>query len=456
MHWTSGAVLVMSMVASAVPVHSQDIAVRLDSTMRVAEREGFSGVVRVEQNGVTLLEKGYGLANRAARIPFTAATVVQIGSNTKDFTAVAVLQLVESHRLSLEDTLGKFFHGAPADKRAITVRQLMNHRAGFPSGIGGDFEPIGRAAFIDSAMKTRLLFAPGSRESYSNTGFSVLAAIIEHVTGKTYDAYVHDAILAPLGLRRTGFLLPAFRSDEQAHGYLANGTDNGTMLAKPHAPDGPWWNLRGNGGMLSTVGDMHRFYAALLEGTTLMTPATRALRFDPAEPIGLAGSDGVSFFLYERFPRKHIEIIIASTNAASKAPKVRREIGRVLGLPDAGDRPDNVARRPGGKPAPVAMTAVLEDMVQAINSGDTVRLRQIIVAHFAADAGSPPVNERLKRIGGLHEMLGHLTLERVEQFDDGPLEMTLRSAQEGLVVVAVLADRAEPYTIHGLQVRVGG
>ncbi len=424
--------------------------------MRVAERDGFSGVVRVEQRGVTLLEKGYGLANRERHIAFTPATIVQIGSSTKDFTAVAVLQLVEAHRLSLDDTLGKFFRSSPTDKRAITVRQLMNHRAGFPTGIGGDFEPIGRAAFIDSAMKTRLLFAPGSRESYSNTGFSVLAAIIEQVTGKTYDAYVHDAILAPPGLRRTGFLLPGFRPNEQAHGYLAKGTDNGTMLAKPHAPDGPWWNLRGNGGMLSTVGDMHRFYVALLEGTTLMTPATRALRFDPAEPIGLAGSDGVSFFLYERFPRLRTEIIIASTNAEAKAPKIRRELGRVLGLPDPGDRPDAVARRAGGRPAPAAITTVFGDLVKAINADDTLRLRQIIVAHFASDADAPPVDERLKRIGGLHALLGNLTLERVEQFDEGPLEMTLRSAQEGLVVVAVQADRGEPYTIHGLQVRVGG
>lgn len=74
------------------------------------------------------------------------------------------------------------------------------------------------------------------------------------------------------------------------------------MLSKPHGSDGPWWNLRGNGGMLSTVADMHAFYKALFETDKLLKPATRALRFDPNEPVALAGSDLVNFFIYERDP----------------------------------------------------------------------------------------------------------------------------------------------------------
>src|SRR4030081_881607 len=92
---------------------AQTLSARLDSAMRAAAARGFSGVVRVERNGGLLLEKGYGLANRAQKIPFTPATVVQIGSNTKDFTAVAILQLQRAGRLSLNDTLGKYFSSAP-------------------------------------------------------------------------------------------------------------------------------------------------------------------------------------------------------------------------------------------------------------------------------------------------------------------------------------------------------
>ena len=435
---------------------AQEMSARLDSAMRGAERNGFSGVVRVERGGTTLLEKGYGKANRAAQIPFSASTIVQIGSNTKDFTAVAILQLVEAEKIRLTDSLGKYVARAPADKRNITIAQLLNHRAGFPLGIGGDFDVMSCAQLVDSAMRTTLLFTPGARESYSNTGFSILAAIIEQVTGTTYDVYVRDAILAPLGLHRTGFLLPGFSVSELAHGYLPSGTDQGTMLAKPHATDGPYWNLRGNGGMLSTVADMHAFYNALLTSNKLLRPATRALRFHPDEPIGLAGSDGVNFFLYDRFPMMGVEIIIASTNAAMKAPLIRRELGRLLGLPDPDGGDTELAQRPGGKTAQAPIATVIAGLVTSINAQDMAALRTFIAAHFASDAGAPSLEDRVQRIGGMHDGLGTLAVERVDVFDDGTVEARLTSALQGTVVLLANMDNTAPYLIHGLRVRVGG
>jgi len=404
-----------------------------------------------------LLDKGYGWANRASRIPFTRETVVQIGSNTKDFTAVAILQLQAAGKLSMGDSLGKYFPSAPADKKGITIRQLMNHRAGFPLGIGGDFEAFNRSILVDSAMHTPLLFAPGSRESYSNTGFSLLAAIIEQVTGKTYDVYVRDAITAPLGMRRTGFLLPKFQLKELAHGYQPKGSDAGTMLEKPHAADGPYWNLRGNGGMLSTAGEMHAFYKALFEGDKLLTRAARGDRFSPDEPVGLAGSDGVNFFLYDRFPRMRSEIIIASTNAAMKAPVIRRELGKVLGLPSPeGEPSESIAERAGEKPVPAAMASLLTDLIKSINSGDLAALRAFITSHFASGPGSPTVDERVQRISGLHENLGDITIEKIETFDQGPVEMRLKSSVQGAAVLKVNINGAEPYRIQGLQILIGG
>lgn len=425
--------------------------------MRVAERKGFSGVVRIEKDGALVLDKGYGMANRAKKIPFSPATVVQIGSNTKDFTAVAILQLQQARRLSMNDSVGKYFPNVPVDKRGITIRQLMNHRAGFPLGIGGDFEAIGRAALIERAMKTPLLFEPGARESYSNTGFSLLAAIIEQVSGKPYDTYVRDAILAPIGLTRTGFHLPGFKADDLAHGYQAGGSDAGTMLAKPHAPDGPYWNLRGNGGMLSTTADMHAFYKALFEGEKLLPSAARNGRFNPDEPIGLAGSDGVNFFLYDRFPGMRTEIIIASTNAAMKAPPIRRELGKVLGLPNPDDGPDEqVARRPGGVPASAGIARVLTQLIETINTGDKTALRSFIADHFASPPGSPTLEERLERFGRLHENLGALTMDSAEMFSDGPVELRVMSAVQGKLLMRVTIDRAAPHRIEGIQLILGG
>jgi hypothetical protein len=187
-----------------------------------------------------------------------------------------------------------------------------------------------------------------------------------------------------------------------------------------------------------------------------MTAATRARRFNPDEPIGLAGSDGVNFFLYERFPRMKTEVIIASTSVTSKAPAIRRELGKVLGLPADGGPAESVARRPGGKPASTEITALLRDFIAVENTGDSTRIRPFIAEHFASDPDSPTLDERVTRFSTLHETIGALSIDRIEAFDDGSVELTLTSQLQGLVVMRVNADTQMPWRIHGIQVRVGG
>src|SRR5215208_1906493 len=102
--------LAVQLLATAAPCQSTDpIAARLDSALRSLEAKGFSGLIRIEKDGATILRKGYGLANREERRAFDPSTVVQIGSNTKDFTMVALLQLQERGRIDLRDSLAKFF-----------------------------------------------------------------------------------------------------------------------------------------------------------------------------------------------------------------------------------------------------------------------------------------------------------------------------------------------------------
>ena len=430
---------------------------RIDSALRALQPGGFSGVVRVERDGQPILAKGYGLANREAGIPFTPNTVVQIGSNTKDFTNVALLQLYEKGRLSFTDSIGKYFRHVPDDKRGITLNQLVHHTAGFPIGLGEDFDRITRAGLIHAAMTRPLLFTPGSREQYSNTGYSLLAAIVEQVSGLSYDRYVERNILKPLGLKDTGFLLPKFDARRLAHGYRG-GVDQGTITAKPHAADGPYWNLRGNGGMLSTLGDMQKFYRSLFEGSELLKPATAQIRFPRDQPIGLAGSDLVFFFLYERDPIAHVEFFIATNSAEVPDRQVRTAIAEVLGLPtgNAVRVVQDAGPRKNAKAPTEAVATMLHAFLAAVNSGDSTQIHRFIGDNFEIAAGSNPIEARVQRMVGMHGNLGDLKFSGLDQLEPNTVEMSVISEKQGAVTMRLSLNGGSPARIIGVQVMVGG
>lgn len=453
----------MALALRAVPTHAlpgdtvaTDVGIRLDSVLRSAAQRGFSGVVRVERGGTLLLRKGYGLADRERRIPFTDATVVQIGSNTKDFTLTALLRLQQRGRLSLRDSLGRYFPAAPPDKRAITLQQIVDHRGGFPIGIGGDFEPLSRAQFLERVLATPLRAQPGTREIYSNTGYAILAAVIEQVTGKSYDAYVRDDLLVPLGLESTGYLLPRFDPSRIAHGY-DRGRDEGNVLLKPHATDGPYWNLRGNGGMVSTVEDMHAFYRALFDGERLLPMAARGGRFDPTQPIGLAGSDLVHYFLFERLPGGGLEIIIATNSAEAPAPMIRNLIAPILGLPSMADRGNDTpaAPPPGAREPSPAVASLIRELFAAVNVADSAALVRVVSERFE-QADGPPVEQRVARFQQMHGRLGTLTPRAMWLDADGAVNVSATTANEGAATFVFAVSPSAPPKIRSMRVAVGG
>jgi hypothetical protein len=150
------------------------------------------------------------------------------------------------------------------------------------------------------------------------------------VSGISYDEYVRDNILKPLDLHETGLLLPQFDPKRVAHGYR-DGQDAGTFLERPHAPDGPYWNLRGNGGMLSTVSDMYRFYRALMADGPLLKPATRDIFYHPDRGSVLAGSDLTFFFFYSRHPVLGVDAILVSNSTDLPAARARDELDAAVG-----------------------------------------------------------------------------------------------------------------------------
>jgi CubicO group peptidase (beta-lactamase class C family) len=172
-------------------------------------------------------------------------------------------------RLSVNDRLSKYFATAPPDKADITLDQLLTHTAGLKDEFGGDYERLTREDFIAAVMQSKLLTRPGTRHRYSNAGYSLLAVVVERASGEPYEAYLRKHLWLPAGMEQTGYRFPKWRSKQVAHGYQGD-RDWGTPLDKNWAPDGPYWNLYGNGGVLSTVWDLWRWHKAL-EGDTILS-----------------------------------------------------------------------------------------------------------------------------------------------------------------------------------------
>lgn len=296
-----------------------DVVAGIDEILERASRDGSGFAVVIEIGDELVLEKGYGLAIRDGHVPFTPDTVAQVGSLTKQFTATALLDLVEKGRVELDAPVSRYIPEIPATAAAITPRQLLTHSSGLPEYCGPDFEAIGRSEFVRRCLAMPLAFKPGTRTAYSNVGYSAIALIIETASGRPYADYLRDEILKPAGLLDTGYFLSNHESTDLAHGYL-DGQDRGNIRDRISALDGDWWNLKGNGGMQASATDMYRWYRALNEPGTL-SPRLRQWLTAPhtdwndgvAEGFGWffrsedgsavdqmshAGSDGVFFSYY--------------------------------------------------------------------------------------------------------------------------------------------------------------
>ena len=228
---------------------------------------GFSGVILARYRGDIVLHEAAGFANKGQKILNTVDTVFDIGSITKQFTSALILSLQEAELLNVKDTLKAHFANIPQDKADITIHQLLTHTAGFEHCFGPDKEAVGRDEFIESAWTYPLEFASGSKFKYSNVGYSIATAIAEIVTGQSYDAALKKYILEPAILNETGYLLPGWTNHTLAIGYR-----NGRRLEEMStwADDGPYWNLRGNGGLLTTTSDLLKWHD-VLSGESVLT-----------------------------------------------------------------------------------------------------------------------------------------------------------------------------------------
>lgn len=448
----SAVLLTVPLALSAQSVVVTADARAVDSILTAEVVRGFGGVIRVYRRGDLLLSKGYGVARRAPDRPFTPETVVQIGSNTKDLTAVAILQLLERGRLALTDTLGRFLPEAPVDKRGITIRQLLHHRAGFGPGFPPDSQLITRDDFVRRAMTQPLSFPPGEREQYSNIGYSLLAWIVETVTSSSYDDYVDANILQPLGLRNFGYHRPRFADERVAVGQR-DGVQIRSLLEFPHPDDGPSWTLRGNGGMLATLEDVAAFYRALFGSDRLLRPATRDLLFDPSAAIVLAGSDRVSYFAYRREPQHGLEILIATNSTAVPVPAVMPRIAAALGV--GGGLKAATATGPSSASIPeTPLGRTVRAYFAMLNKADSAEAHAFFTERFVPDANAPPTTARVERARQMAANFGTVTPSSYRENAAGEVVVEAHT-REGRAVFEFVIEIAAPYRIRRLGILVG-
>jgi D-alanyl-D-alanine carboxypeptidase len=195
------------------------------------EAGNFSGVVLVAKDGRPIFRKAFGLADREWNVAATPETRFRLGSITKQFTAAAILQLAEQGKLSLDDPISKYYPDAPASWAAITLKHLLTHTSGIPSytAISGFFRQSARTdrtpeEIIALTRDKPLEFKPGEKFAYDNTGYILLGYVIEKVSGQTYQAYLANHLLMPLGLKNTGYDVSETILPLRAAGYSLSAT----------------------------------------------------------------------------------------------------------------------------------------------------------------------------------------------------------------------------------------
>ncbi|MFC6390804.1 serine hydrolase [Methylorubrum zatmanii] len=275
------AALAVSLAVS--PARSEDQAYAEKAEALVApyvEAGLFSGVILVAEDGKPIFRRAYGPANREWDIPNTPQTHFRIGSLTKAFTAAAVLTLAEAGRLGLDDPLRRWVPSVPPAWEGVSLRHLLQHRSGIINftALPNYFDQIARtdhtpAQIVALTAGEPLLFAPGTRFEYSNTNYVLLGMAIEAASGQSYEPYLRDKILAPLGLKETGYDDLTVILPRRAAGYRRGRSQ--WRNAAPMAASAAY----AAGALYSTVDDLLAWDNALT-GPRLLSEASRAAMFD--------------------------------------------------------------------------------------------------------------------------------------------------------------------------------
>jgi CubicO group peptidase (beta-lactamase class C family) len=309
---------------------------------RLHGRGQFDGSVLVARAGAIIYRAGFGCANESTREPFEPSTVSSLASVSKQFTAMAVMMLAEAGSLGYDDPIMRFLPELARYAPGVTVRHLLNHTSGIPDvgDLGIDRPGLTNAEVVTAlAREPSLASSPGTRYRYSNAGYVLLAIIVERLRGQSLADFLATHVFRPLGMERTFVREPAAVQPAFAMAYDAFGQ-----------PDGDTNGTVGDGGVFSTVDDLHKWDRALA-GSSLVRTSTLDAAFTPpilpdgpstyafgwnvrldqaARTLWHTGSTGGYRSYIERRPAEQLLIVMLTNHGNTKRADIASAVVHIL------------------------------------------------------------------------------------------------------------------------------
>jgi len=338
---------VSAQTATTLPAPSApEIARKVEEYMNAAMRiNRFSGSVLLARDGQPIVSRGYGLANIENDVSNTPQTVFRLGSVTKQFTAMAILLLQERGKLSVNDPICKYLSDCPQTWQPITIKNLLTHTAGIPNYTDfPDFTKTAAAETTTAELITRfrdkpLQFALGEKFAYSNSGYYLLGAIIERVSGKSYPDFLQENIFAPLGMKHTGYDNPVRIIKNRAAGYAR--TNDGFINAAPISMSTAY----AAGALYSTVEDLllwdQSLYTEKLVSRKSLDEAFTPFksnygygwsigkRYDRQVIAHGGGIFGFSSYI-ARYPADHVTVIVLSNVEGAPSGEIANSLAAIV------------------------------------------------------------------------------------------------------------------------------
>lgn len=356
-------VLISLLSLAAVPALAEstqsDLASYADRLLAETYPAGEPGAaVLVAHQGKVVLRKGYGLANPELNVPIRPDMVFEIGSVAKQFTAAGILMLADRGLLSVEDDITKHLPDYPAHGHRITIEHLLNHTSGIPSYTNLDEwmprvrEDLKVQQLIDLFKDRPLEFAPGERWAYNNSAYILLGAVIEKLSGKTYEDFVEQEIFKPLGMTGSRYGSNSEVVPGRVDGYTRDQSDEKSYRRAPYLSMTQPYSA---GALLSTVDDL-ALWAEALNTAKLLKAASLERMVTPARltsgtpthyAYGLGISDYAGRRIIEhggntfgfaadilRVPEEQLLIVILSNNSSRNPETLAFRIAaKALGQP---------------------------------------------------------------------------------------------------------------------------